>query len=107
MFPSHKRLGYAIITSLLELGNEARSIDVYPLVTEKFPELTKADLLEKVPSGANKWINKIQWARASLKNQGLVESKSYGIWILSRKGCEFAKKHYLYDWQTVENISTL
>ncbi len=60
MLPTQKKMEIPLLEVLVELGGEGRPKNLYPLVTEKFPQLHEEDLVETLPSGTNKWTNRIQ-----------------------------------------------
>jgi restriction system protein len=43
-------------------------------------------LAEILPSGGNKWTNRIQWVRQRLIDKGEMYSPSRGIWAITEKG---------------------
>ncbi|MCK4363102.1 MAG: winged helix-turn-helix domain-containing protein [Dehalococcoidia bacterium] len=61
--PIQKDVELPLLFEIEAMGGEARPLDVYPKVTAHFPQITEADLKEKISSGVNKWTNRIQWAR--------------------------------------------
>ena len=58
------------VQALHSLGGKALAKDVYPVVTKAFPQLTPGDIAEPLPSGGNKWTNRMQWARQRLVERG-------------------------------------
>jgi restriction system protein len=68
------------------LGGEARAKDVYEEVTKQFRQLTDADLSQTLPSGSNKWTNRIQWARQALVSKGELASAGHGVWSITARG---------------------
>ena len=66
MLPKQKEVEVPLLEVLIELGGQGRPREVYPLVTRRFPEIREEDLLERTPSGINRWTNRIQWARQNL-----------------------------------------
>ena len=86
MLPKQKDIEVPLLEVLVKLGGQGKPKEIYPLVTEKFPEIGDADLTETVPSGGNKWTNRIQWVRQKLIDKGEVYSPSRGIWAITDKG---------------------
>lgn len=80
-----------LLRVLYELGGRARPSDVYPRVTERFPEIQAEDLAETLRSGVNRWINRIQWARQDLVLAGLVDRSERGVWVLTPAGEQLAR----------------
>jgi len=75
-----------LLQALLELGGQGRPKEVYPLVTNKFPQIRDEDLSETLPSGGNKWTNRIQWVRQRLVEKGEVDSRARGVWRITERG---------------------
>jgi len=86
MLPSLKQIEAPLLEVLLEIGGQGRPKEVYPLVTKKFPQIRDEDLAETLQSGANKWTNRIQWARQRLIEKGEIDSPARGIWRITEKG---------------------
>jgi restriction system protein len=87
-FPTQKAVEIPLLKVIEKLGGEAKPQDVYPLVAELFPELTKEDLAERLPSSAStvKWWNLVQWARQRLVEGGEIDGSTRGVWRLTEKG---------------------
>src|SRR5690606_15228211 len=86
LFPKKSEMEIVLLQVLDELGGSARPRDIYPRVTAKFPQLTEADLIRKLPSGGNAWTNRIQWVRLNLIQKGELRSPSHGIWEITDEG---------------------
>lgn len=86
MLPSQKEIEVPLLKALVELGGEARTKAIYPLVTKKFPQIRDEDLAETLPSGGYRWTNRIQWVRQRLIEKGEMDSPAYGIWRITEKG---------------------
>jgi hypothetical protein len=78
-----------LLEVLIELGGCSPARDTYPLMTRKFLQLNQSDLEEKVSNGDSKWINKIQWARATLKEKCYLVFGGPGIWVITKKGHDY------------------
>jgi restriction system protein len=76
----------ALLRALVALGGQAPSSKVYPQVTKQFPDLTPEQLAEGLPSGGNRWTNRIQWVRLHLVQKGEMGSAGHGIWAITDKG---------------------
>ncbi len=86
MLPTQREVEIPLLQVLAELGEQAKPRQVYPLVTKKFPTIRDEDLVETVPSGGNRWTNRIQWVRQKLVSQGEMDSLTHGIWRVTVKG---------------------
>jgi len=86
MLPSQKEIEVPLLEVLLELGGQGRPKEIYPLVTKKFPQIRDEDLAETLPSGGNRWPNRIQWVRQRLIKKGEMDSPAYGVWRITEKG---------------------
>ncbi len=86
MLPKQREVEIPLLTALKELGGKAKAKDVYKAVTLKFPGLPDSDLSEELPSGGNKWTNRIQWVRNSLTERNELKSGGHGIWEITPLG---------------------
>lgn len=84
--PGKRAIELPLLRALIQLGGQARPQDVYPLVTKAFPHLTEADLAQQLPSGGNKWKNRIHWTRQDLVDRGEMANPSWGVWAITDKG---------------------
>lgn len=64
--PKVHEIEVTLLRALHSLGGKAPAKEVYPTVTKEFPQLTPGDIAEQLPTGGNKWTNRIQWARQRL-----------------------------------------
>ena len=88
MMPSQYQMEVPLLEILHKMGGKAPAQEVYKAITKLFPQLTENDLSEALPSGGNKWTNRIQWVRQSLVAKGEVASAGYGVWAITAKGIE-------------------
>jgi len=86
MLPKQKDVEIPLLEVLVELGGQGKPKEIYPLVTKKFPQITAKDLAGTLPSGGNRWTNRIQWARQALIIKGEMYSPTPGIWAITEKG---------------------
>jgi restriction system protein len=86
MLPSQRDIEVPLLEALMELGGQARPKDTYSLITQRFNQLREEDLVESLPSGSNKWTNRIQWVRQALIARGEMDSVGHGIWRITEKG---------------------
>lgn len=84
--PNQKDVEIPLLQEIAAMGGEARPEDLYPKLGAHFPQITDADLREEVPSGGNKWTNRIQWARQGLVVKGELERYPRGVWRITEKG---------------------
>lgn len=76
----------ALLKALVALGGQAPANQVYPAVTKQFPQLTPEQLAELLPSGGNRWTNRIQWVRLRLVKKGEMASPAHGVWAITERG---------------------
>lgn len=86
MLPKQREVEIPLLEALAELGGQGEPKEIYPLVTGEFPEIRAEDLAEAVPSGGNRWTNRIQWARQTLVEKGEIDSPAHGVWRITEKG---------------------
>jgi DGQHR domain-containing protein len=86
MLPKQSELELPLLRALDELGGKAKPPELYPHLQENFEEITGADLEATLPSGANKWRNRVAWVRQKLILQGEMESLSRGVWAITSLG---------------------
>lgn len=86
MIPKQKDVEVPLLEVLIEIGGQGKPKDIYPLVTKRFPEMTEKDLAETLKQGANKWTNRIQFARQALVIKGEIDKSIYGVWAITNKG---------------------
>jgi len=88
MLPKEKDIEVPLLKALSQLGGQGKPNDIYPLVTKAFPKIPAEDFLEQISTGANKWTNRIQWARQALINKGELSSPERGLWAVTDLGLE-------------------
>jgi restriction system protein len=86
MMPKQGEIEIPLLRLLEELGGQAKPADIYQRISKFFPDLSEADLAETLPSGGNKWTNRIQWVRQRLVSKGEMASPGHGIWAITEKG---------------------
>lgn len=86
MLPLQNTIEVPLLEVLVELGGQGKPKDIYPLVTKKFPQVRPEDLAERVPTGANKWTNRIQFVRQILVEKGEIDPSTFGLWRITQKG---------------------
>src|SRR3990172_5336540 len=85
-FPAYEEIELPLLFEIEASGGQAKPQDLYPKVTAHFPQITDADLEEKVSSGTNKWTNSIQWTRQALVSKGELDKSVRGLWRITSKG---------------------
>ena|SRR3990172_3822682 len=89
MLPSQTDIELPLLEVLKELGGKGRPAQIYPLVANKFPQITDADREKRVQGGSVlKWKNDIAFARLKLVTKGEVNNKENGIWEITETGIE-------------------
>ena len=86
MMSKQNEMEIPLLLVLSQLGGKAPAQSVYSAITKLFPQLTESDVAEALPSGGNKWTNRIQWVRQSLVARGELASAGHGIWAITDKG---------------------
>jgi restriction endonuclease Mrr len=86
MMPKQREMELPLLRVLKDHGGKAKAQDVYKEISKLFPALTEEDAIEELPSGGNKWTNRIQWVRQQLLDRGEVASAGHGIWEITSQG---------------------
>jgi restriction system protein len=86
VMPKQSEMEIPLLEVIVSLGGKARPKEIYPLMADKFPQLTQDDLNMTIASGGNKWTNRIQWVRQHLIDKGELISPERGIWAITDKG---------------------
>jgi hypothetical protein len=84
-YPTGKEIETAILEELEASGKSARTQQLFPRITARFPQLTPEDLGRRDPSGMKTWPHKIHTAASRLRKQGQLRL-SGGIWDLLKDG---------------------
>ena len=84
--PKLTEVEVALLKALATLGGKAPANQIYPEVTKQFAEMTPEQLTEVLPSGGNRWTNRIQWVRLRLVKKGEMSSPAHGVWAITDKG---------------------
>jgi hypothetical protein len=93
VLPPQPPIRPVLLQVLADLGGRARPREIYPLVTQRFPHIQPQDLTAVLKDGhTNVWRNRIQWARQDLVLAGIVDPTERGIWKLTAKGHELARR---------------
>jgi restriction system protein len=87
MMPKQSEIEIPLLEILARFpGGEARPREIYPQLEKLFPQLTTADLEEKLETGTPKWTNRVQWVRQALVAKGEVSSPQRGVWAITDSG---------------------
>jgi restriction system protein len=86
--PAHTdtRLWLVLLHEIEAAGGKAPPTALYPRVTACFPEITPADLAGLLPSGDNKWRNRVRWVRQALVERGCIDGSKHGVWAITPLG---------------------
>ncbi|MCA1947864.1 MAG: restriction endonuclease [Armatimonadetes bacterium] len=85
---------HAFLAPCLELhldGREHAFRDLLPVLAERF-QLTAEDMAETIPSGQEKYANRIQWALSYLRAAKLLESPRRAFNRITERGRQFWKE---------------
>lgn len=87
-FPRQREIEIPLLAAIVHLGGEAKPRDVYPLVTQKFPDLTAEEQDERLESSPStrKWHNLVQWVRQALVQSGEIDGSTRGVWRITPAG---------------------
>jgi len=88
-FPKQTRVEIPLLLEIERAGGEVQpeADDIYGKVAAHFPSITPDDLRAKIPSGtANRWKNRVQWARQALILKGELASPARGRWAITETG---------------------
>lgn len=86
VMPSQAHIRPVLLRTLQQWPDGASVDEVVQGVTLRFPELTPGDLAEVTKIGANKWKNRVMWARLDLVHAGYVDKSIWGVWKLTEAG---------------------
>ena len=86
MYPSQQEIQVPLLKALIASGGRAKPKALYPLVTNEFSQLTEQELSGRLPCGASRWPNRIQWVRQTLVERGEMASEGWGVWAITEKG---------------------
>jgi restriction system protein len=87
-FPKQRDIEVPLLAVIDQLGGEAKPRDIYPLITERFPELTAEEQEERLESSPStrKWHNLVQWVRQRLVQSGELDGSTRGVWKITEAG---------------------
>jgi restriction endonuclease Mrr len=94
MFPTYREIEQPLVDELRRRGGRARPADkdrngrtIYDALADHFglsAEARAATIYEKGVH-RSKWENMVRYARRRLKDDGVVETPSHGVWELRSK----------------------
>lgn len=87
-FPKQIDMEIPLLRAIDGLGGEAKPRDVYPVVTQLFPDVTAEEQEERLESSPStrRWHNLIQWVRQRLVDSGDIDGSTRGVWRITPKG---------------------
>lgn len=85
MIPKYDEMYNAVITALHELGGSSSVIEMEETVADLL-KLSEKDINEMHRGNRTKFSYRLAWTRTYLKNYGILENSSRGIWALTEKG---------------------
>lgn len=85
--PNYDDMFNALLTALHQLGGSASNTEIEQKVAENL-KLTEEQINEMHRGNRTKFSYRLAWTRTYLKNYGLIENSSRGIWSLTKKGLE-------------------
>lgn len=81
-------------------GGSAEPKQLHNRVAKHFPLLTDADRKLVTKTGANRFINRVQFARNALCKRGELDGSVYGIWKITDNGKERLSKEWPGKFRT-------
>ncbi len=90
--PNQTAIYPVLLKVLHDLGGRARPKEVYPRVTQHFPEIRPEDRAVTLKHGDNQWQKRVQWARQHLVIAGLIDRSERGVWTLTAEGQEYVRR---------------
>lgn len=86
VLPTQSNIELPLLKAIADNGGQLPLSEAIEKVTSYFSEITKEDLAQRNESGANKWINAVQWVRQKLITKGELDGSTRGIWKITSKG---------------------
>ena len=86
VMPKQSEMEIPLLEVINSLGGSGKPKEIYPLIANKFSQLTQEDFNETLSSGGNKWTNRIQWVRQKLITTGDLINSERGIWTITEQG---------------------
>ncbi len=90
VMPSQSHIRPVLLRVLHQWPDGASVDEAVQEVTLRFPQLTPQDLAETTKIGANKWKNRVMWARLDLVHAGYIDNSIWGVWKLTDAGAAAA-----------------
>jgi len=78
MIPSHQELEVPLLKALADKGGKAKPGEMYEALSRMLG-LTDADLAETLPTGDNRFRNRVRWARQILIDKGDMIAPTTGF----------------------------
>ena len=82
--PSQAEIELPLLRALQRAGGSAKPGTIYDDVAAAFPEMTTEEREAELPKwGTNVFNNRVQFARNTLKDRGLIDPSVWGVWTLT------------------------
>lgn len=91
--PKQADVEIPLLEEIEKAGGSAKPKDLYPRVTEHFPDITPEDRLARIASGHLTWSNRIQWVRQELLNKGELDGSVRNVWAITERGRKRLEGH--------------
>lgn len=91
---SDPKLWLVVLFEIEAAGGQVKPSAIYSKVSRHFPEITEADLRMTIPSGANRWMNRVQWVRQDLVEAGCIDRGTAGVWKITPRGRAWLTQHW-------------
>ncbi len=84
--PKQTEIELPLLMELDKAGGRAKPAELYPRVRQHFPQITDADMQERLDCGHIVWQNRVQWVRQRLANKGEIDGSIRGVWAITAAG---------------------
>jgi hypothetical protein len=84
--PSQTEIEIPLLKEIDKAGGRLLPKEAYRLVQNHFPDITDADLMQRLKCGHVAWDNSVQWARQSLVKKGQIDKSVRGVWAITELG---------------------
>jgi restriction system protein len=86
VLPTQTLIEVPLLKVVDDNGGELSTAVAIEKVTQFFPEISPEDLASRLKSGANRWKNRVRWAKQNLILQGELDNSVRNIWKITDKG---------------------
>jgi hypothetical protein len=84
--PTDDQIEIPLLEEIEKAGGRIRPREVYSRVAQHFPKITREELESALPSGGNRYTNRVQWARQGLATKGELDASVRGFWVITEAG---------------------